>query len=269
LQPLYINTMAKHKLSTLLALRERSEKEFKNMVDDMFTKFKTKQGLFKGERKTYQAKEGYNDVPEKRSFVKVASTVNEQLSWLTQHSLEYFKTVFNIEKTNASGLVKAPLVVDGVLFGEYSSLELLRLKGILEGKMRDLYKELPVRSEQVIWKTSEDDEYKARGIVETVLEVSDNKTTEKRTQIVSDPHIKDSPNRPPVTQEISTQVVIGTVTSQQFSGELSMYERASMQVRLEKLLQGVIIALEQANHTETLESDLGEKILKYIHQGNL
>ncbi len=255
------------KLGVALALRERAEKEFKHMVDDIFTKFKTKQTLFKGERKTYIAKEGYLDEPSKRNFVNVVSTVSEQLEWMNTHSQNYFTTVFNIEKTNASGAPKGTLVVDGTTVGEYSSLELLRLKSILEGKLRDLYKEIPVRTEQSIWALSDEEAFKAKGIFSTSLETGEAKTTIKEQYILPDPH--PDKNRQPMVADRSTQVVIGTYTSQQFSGEFSIYQRAEVLVRYERLLQATITALEEANQVEIQKSDLGEKVLNYIHSGKI
>lgn len=260
-------TMKIIKLSVALALRERAEKEFKNMVDDLFSKFKTKQTLFKGERKTYVAKEGYLDEPSKRSFVNVVSTVNEQLEWMNSNSKNYLNTVFAIEKTNSSGKVKGKLVIDNKELGEYSSLELLRLKSILESKLRDLYKEIPVRSEQSIWSLAEEEAFRAKNIFSTSLEQGDAKTTIKEQYILIDPH--PDKNRQPVVADKSTQVVIGTYTSQQFSGEFSMYQRAELLVRYEKLLQATITALEEANNAELLPSNLGEKIFDYIHTGKL
>ncbi len=255
------------KLGVALALRERLEKEFKNMVDDLFSKFKSKQGLFKGERKTYTAKEGFLDEPSKRNFVNVVSTVSEQLDWMNTNSKNYLNTVFNIEKTNASATPKGTLVVDNVTLGEYSSLELLRLKSILEGKLRDLYKEIPIRSEQTLWNLSEEDGFRAKNIFATPLEVGETKTTIKEQYILTDPH--PDKNRQPMVADKSTQVVVGTYTSQQFSGEFTVYQRAELLVRYEKLLQATITALEEANNIELAKSDLGEKVFDYIHLGKL
>lgn len=107
--------MSKKKLSVLLGLRDKVEKTFGNMLDDMFQKFKNKQGLFKGNRKTYIPIDGYADEPSKRGYELVASTVAEQLDWFKTNSQDYFKTVLSIEKTNATG-VYADLVVNGEIW---------------------------------------------------------------------------------------------------------------------------------------------------------
>lgn len=77
------------KLSVLLGLREKIEKNFSNMLDDMHGKFKNKQSLFKGFRKTYNSLEGFADDPSKRGFQNVSSTVDEQLAWFKDNTQDY------------------------------------------------------------------------------------------------------------------------------------------------------------------------------------
>lgn len=251
------------KLAVALGLREKTEKDFKNMVDDMHGKFKNKQSLFVGKRDTFVALEGHFDQPEKRSFQNVSSTVAEQLSWFKEHAVDYLKTTLSIEKTNAGGIT-AELVVDGKSWGSYTTLELLRLKGILDGKMKAMVQELPIRPETVLWNKSADPTFNNREVYETALEQGRTKTTIKRTVIVDDPHIKDTPNRPPVTQNIDTPTETGIYTTQLFSGAITNKERAEMEVRYNNLYKAVVAALEDANAAELKETDLGDKVLGYL-----
>lgn len=252
------------KQSVLLGLREKLEKTFGSMLDDFISKFKNKQTVFRGWNKTFDAEEGYADQPEKRSFQKVSGTVEEQLAWFKEHTKDYFTTVLSVEKTNSTG-IKAKLVVDGVVWGEYSVLELLRLKSIMDGKLRVIINELPIRDEKVHWRpTTNKDLYEGRSVFETDVTSGYTKTTLKRTEIVNDPHIKDSPNRPPVPVQIETQVNTGKFTEQLFSGEITARERAGFMVRFDKIYTGIIEALEEANNTESVESDLGGKFLDYL-----
>ena len=256
-------------LNTLLALKEKYEKTYKGSLNDMIEKFTKKQGLFKGKKNTYEALEGYADDETKRSFAKVASTVAEQLKWFEETNLPYFKQLFTIEKTNSSGTAKARLIVDGKDWGEFSSLELLRLKSLLEDdRIKMMFKEIPVRSESQIWEPTKAELYKdTPGIFETPMNEGFAKTTLKNKIIVNDPHIKDAPNRPPITDEKSVQVNVGKATSQEFSGEASMRERALMQKRLDLLHKAVVEALENANSVPIIESDLGEGVLSFIIRG--
>lgn len=251
------------KLAVALGLREKTEKDFSNMLSDMLSKFKNKQGIFQGQRNTFSPFEGFPDQPEKRTMVKVASTVKEQLDWFKNHTKDYMTNVLSIERTNATG-VFAKLIVDGELWGEFSTLELLRLKGILDSKLRAMIQELPIRKESEIWNKTTDSVYEGREIYETPIFTGQTKTTHKRTVIVSDPHIKEAPNRPPITQVIDEQQNTGTYTSQSFSGEITNMERAKMEVAYNNLYKAVIAALEEANAAEVVTSNLGDKVLNYL-----
>ena len=154
------------KQSVLLGLRDKLEKTNNNMLDDFLSKFKNKQEIFQGHNKTYVPMDGFADDPTKRSFRKVSSTVREQLEWLNEYSSDYLSTVFSIEKTNSTG-IKSELVVDGESWGEYSVLELLRLKTIMDGKLKTILHEIPIRDEKVLWQQTTQDYYGKREVWET------------------------------------------------------------------------------------------------------
>ena len=251
------------KQAVLLGLREKLEKTFSGMLDDFLQKFKNKQGIFQGWNKTYDALDGYADDPTKRSFQKVSGTVHEQLEWFKKYTLDYFNTVLSIEKTNSTG-IKSELVVSGISWGEYSVLELLRLKSIMDGKLKAIISELPIRDEKVLWSKTTKDYYGNRDVWETPNIEGFTKTTLKRTEIINDPHIKESPNRAPVPVQFETQVNIGHFAEQKFSGEITMLERAEILAKYDQLYIGIIEALENANSVETVDSDLGTKFIEYI-----
>lgn len=256
-------------LNTFLALKEKYEKTYKGSLNDMIEKFMKKQGLFMGKKATYVAIEGFADDDTKRGFAKVASTVKQQLDWFEETNLPYFKQLFTIEKTNSSGTAKAHLIIDGNDWGEFSSLELLRLKSLLEDdRLKTMFKEIPVRSESMVWVPTTAELYKdTPGIFESILNEGFSKTTLKEKIIVNDPHIKDAPNRPPITDEKSKQVNVGSYSSQEFTGAASMRERASMLKRLDVLHKAVVEALENANNVPVVESSLGDKVLSFITRG--
>jgi len=255
--------MSDEKLSVFLGLRDRTEKTNQNMLDDMHGKFKNKQGLFQGIRNTYEPLTGYADEPGKRNFTAVASTVKEQLDWFKEHTKDFYGITFSIEKTNAGG-VTAELEVDGVKWGVYTSLELLRLKSILDSKLKAMISEIPIRKETVIWSPTQDANYTGRDIFESPLNKSFAKTTLKETYIVNDPHVKDMPGRAPISAEKSTQVNVGEASTQEFSGEYTNRQRAEIQTRYEKLYKAVIKALETANDKTVERSNLGDKVLDFL-----
>src|SRR5687768_15976572 len=109
--------MTSIKLNVLLAKTDHLSSVFKKGLEDYVKFFKTAQGSFKGEKKTYEPKPNSVDLPNERSNRLVVTTVNEKLDWLQDNSREYIDALFSQEKTNATGLAKATLTVDGVSFG--------------------------------------------------------------------------------------------------------------------------------------------------------
>lgn len=253
------------KLSVALGLRDKVEKDHSNMITDMTKKFKDNQGLFQGFRYNFTAFEGHPDDPTQRKSQLVTSTVKEQLDWIKEHSADYFKTVLSIEKTNAVG-VRAPLIVAGENWGEYSTLELLRLKSILDGKLRNMIGIIPIRPENIRWLPSKDPVYDGREVYEDEEFRGRTKTTIKRKVVVDDPLQKEMPNvaRQVVTQDIDTPTETGEFTKQHFSGGWTNRQRAQLEVSFNNLYKGIIEALENANSTTLVESDLGDKVLNYL-----
>lgn len=249
------------KLSVLLGLRDKTEKSWNNMLDDMLSKFKAKQGLFRGKKDTFQALDGYADEPTKRGYIHVASTVDEQLTWLKNNVKDHFGIVLSIEKTNANN-VTADLVVDGKNWGTFTTLELLRLKSLLDSKLKAVVQEIPVRDETVIWKPTTNENYSGRKVFEGPLNEGFTKTTEKSSYILTDPH-PDLKRQPQVAEQ-SRQVNTGEYTSQAFSGEWTMKQRADLAVKYDKLYTAIVEALESANSVESTESELGDKVLDYL-----
>jgi hypothetical protein len=261
------------KLNVLLALTDQLRVQYKNMVADYSKFFSKSQGAFLGVKKTYEPRAGTVDDPSKRGYTPVATTVKEKLDYFIENTSEFIDALFSQEKTNAMGLAKAELIVDGKSWGEFTSLELLRLKTLIEsqdlGKLEDLIAHIPVRSDSEVWEESDHEE--GRELWETELLKGVNKTTIKEPYIVKDPNLdtKDIPQgySPPV---VSRDIVheLGDYTVQKFSGEWSQRERATALKRRAALLNGITVALKAANEVEAVSSDLtGGKIFGYLFFG--
>ena len=179
----------KLKLNVLLAITDALRVKFKNMVAD-HTKFYSKsQGSFKGAKATYVAREGCLDDMSKRGFTRVVTTVDEKISYFIKESREFIDALFSQEKTNASGLAIADLVVDGKSWGVFTSLELLRLKSLIEsaelGSIESMLSSIPVRSDAEIWNKTTNVEYDGREIWESPLLSGVSKTSTKVAQVTS------------------------------------------------------------------------------------
>lgn len=263
---------AKIKLAVLLAKTEHLVAPFKKAIKDYASFFKNKQGEFNGEKKTYEANSGTEDFPSERGNTIVVTTVDEKLKWLEDNSKEYIDALFAQEATNAAGLAKAELKVEGKSLGTYSSLELLRLKSMLEnGELEQMYAAIPVRNDDEEWKETTEEQYKERAIFEGVKLSGDKKTTLKEDYILHDPNLdrlKDTSGYKAVVAKKDTIVVLGKFTRQKFTGMWSHRQRAELLRRRTVLLTAVIEALKEANDVEAVESQMtAVKLFGYLHKG--
>jgi len=262
------------KLNVLLALTDQLRVQYKNMIADYSKFFSKSQGAFLGVKKTYVPKEGTIDDPKLRGVIPVATTVEEKLDYFIENTKDFIDALFSQEKTNASGLATASLVVDGNNWGTFTSLELLRLKTLIEssdlGKLEEMLMNIPVRSDSEVW--FESDIETGRQIWSTELLKGVNKTTIKEPFIVKDPNLetKDIPvgyNPPVVSRDVVHE--LGDYTVQHFSGQWSQRQRALALKRRAALLSAITVALKEANETEAIESDLtGKRIFNYLFFGD-
>lgn len=262
------------KLNVLLALTDALRVKFKNMVLDYTRFFSKSQGNFLGLKATYTPREGTIDDPSKRKTVKIVTTVNEKIDYFINESKQFIDALFSQEKTNSLGIANAELIVDGISWGTFSSLELLRLKSLIEagdlGNLEGLLSEIPVRSDSEIWKKSVDEEYTGRDVWETPMITGVSKTTNKEEYILEDPNVATGKisGYSPKTAVRTTVQELGDYTMQQFSGEWSHRERALALKRRNDLLTATIKALKECNDCESVASQLtSEKIFGYIFKG--
>lgn len=263
----------KVKLNVLLAKTDYLSSSFKKTIEDYKKFFADRQGSFKGEKKTYEPRDNTVDYPNERKNDLVVTTVNEKLTWLEESFNSYLDDLFSQEATNASGTVKAKLIVEGKEFGEFSSLELLKLKSTLENStLEEMYKNIPVRPDNEEWKKSDNEMYVDRDIYESQQFRGVTKTTVKEPYILPDPNLDKvkSGNYQASIVSRDTVLELGDYTRQKFSGEWSHRERAELLKRRATLLKAVVEALKTANEAVSIESNLtGKKIFDYLHRGKL
>ena len=244
------------KMNTLLAKVDHSQTVFNKEMTAYAVLFKNKQGMFRGERKTYAPREGYPEDPTKQGTTAVQSTRNEQ---------------FSVEATNSIGAKRVPLVVDGVKLGDLTALDLMRLKSILtSGPLDTMYDLIPVRSDSEVW-TKADGDYANRDVYCTPMLKGVVRTTESEEVILKDPNL--DPAHLPANYNAKTTVKkktveIGDYTMQKFSGEWTQTQKAQLLDRKSRLLNAVIAALKEVNDVEAVPSNLDVKaMLNFIHKG--
>jgi len=265
----------KVKLNTLLSLTDQLRVSYKNMVGDYSKFFSKSQGAFKGEKRTYVPREGTIDDPSKRGVTLVTTTVKEKFDYFIENVSEFVDSLFSQERTNAIGAAHANLIVDGKDWGDFTSLELLRLKSLLEssdlGNIGAMLSHIPVRSDSEIWDPATDDEYKEREIFQTEKFTGVNKTTIKTPFVPLDPNLqgKELPaNYQAQVIQRDEVLELGDYTRQSFSGEWSHRQKAAALKRREILLTSVTKALKDANNVEAVDSVIkADRLFKYLFFG--
>ena len=264
------------KLSQVLALTDDGRTNYKNNITDATKFFKKENGVnFRGHKNTYTPFDGTVDEPSKRGVVLVASTVDERLQWVFDSISKYVDNLFTQERSNANGHAKANLFVDGKDWGEFTSLELLKLKSLLkngEVSIKNMISNIPVRDRQEIWFLTNSDDYTDKeGIYETERVEEVNKTTIKESYILPDPNFANKENMngyTPIQGTKNTIKELGKGTRQKFSGEWSELQRANALKRIQELDLAVTDALKRANDVPVVASDMKAKmIFDYVFYG--
>jgi hypothetical protein len=260
------------KLNVLLAITDQLRNSYKRSIANYIKYFSKSQGAFKGEKRTYTPKENTIDDPSKRGVVLVQTTIKEKVDYFIETSGPFIDALFSQEKTNASNKAKAELIVENKSWGEYTSLELLRLKSLLEssdlGDFSGVLNAIPVRSDSEVWNKTNDEDYSDREIYQTALFTGVAKTTIKNPYILVDPNLKGKdypPNYQPAVASRDEVLELGDYTQQKFSGEWSQREKAASLHRTHVLLTAITKALKEANDCEIEKSELtANKIFNYI-----
>lgn len=256
------------KLNVLLAKTDHLSSVFRGAIADFTRFFKGSQDAFKGEKKTYSPVPGTIDMPGERSNKLIVTTVSEKLRYFEGVASEFLDAAFNQEKTNASGVAKATLKVGNNDWGQFTSLELLRLKSLLEdASFTDMIANIPVRSDSEEWTASTDEAYKARHVFESPKMEGKKKSTLKEAYILPDPNINkvEGAKYTPQLSQKDVVIELGDYTFQKFSGEWSHRERAAVLKNKSTLLLAVIEALKVANEAEAIPSELtATKVFGYL-----
>jgi hypothetical protein len=258
------------KLNVLLGKTDALAPIFKGHLKDYIGFYKNSQGAFLGEKKTYSPREGTIDLPANRNNKLVQTTVDEKLRYFVEHQSEYINAVLDQEATNASGAVKAELIVDGQSWGEMSSLELLRLRGVLDmQEFKDMHSTIPVRSDAEVWNKTTNEDYSDRNIWESPLIKRVEKTTDKESYILADPNIqflKDNNAYKPQIGVKTITVELGDATAQKFSGEWTQKQKADVLAKISKLKVAITEALKKCNEAEVVKSAVdSNKVFGYLY----
>lgn len=260
------------KMNTLLAKLDHSTANINSCISDFYTLFKQRSNFFRGEKKTFKAREGFLDESSRIGNTQIITTVDEKLQWFEPQLINYLNELFSVEATNSKGAKTVELVVNGQSFGHLTALDLMRLKNFLTNSpLITMYSEIPTRSDSEIWEECTDDEYDGRNIYQTEIQRGTTRTTETEEVILKDPNLDPQhlPNNYQAKTTVKKKIVeTGDYTYQKFTGEWTQRQRAELLRRRSELLAAVIEALKEVNDVEVEKSNLEvNKFVNYLHRG--
>lgn len=250
--------MAAEKLAlhALIAYEQDLAQQSKAILDEAANTFLKKQDHFDGIQKSYSPfTEGGEQIPTETK--EVVTTVEEKLAYTHKAVIKAINATLSKEETNASGVAKAALIVDGVNFGEFSATSFISLERSLT-RIRDLYKDIPTLDPTKTW-TKKDSTGKV--LYETEPEVKF-RTNKKQTPLVlyaaTDKH-------PAQVQIITTDEQVGKYDTVYRSGRLTPLEKSKLLEKIDNLIVAVKKAREKANQADVVSVEVGGKIFDYIH----
>jgi hypothetical protein len=253
------------KLNVLLAQTDQLNGVVKKNVTDSIHTFKQKQGLFKGELITYREREEQYANPANNINKPVSSTVKEWLDYTFNLASDFLVAKMDQEATNCSGTATADLIIDGVNFGNFTTGELMALKGFFEQQpLKDMFEAMPTISLTERWTKSAAPEYARRDVRESAVQQWVDKVSETTPEVQWDPLGK----QPGIVIQVKHTIEKADITKQAFTGEISHIERAEIMGRLTKIVIAIKSALEEANNANVVKSKLNAgKLFSYLKEG--
>ncbi len=247
--------MSKLKLNQVLAIEKNIKTSTNDEVTAVYHQLQKKE-LLTGLARTYQPRgeagsEGYETLPAESKLVQVRAedALRSVASSMT--------ALFDITATKDFGNTKAlaDVVVDGeVLIKDCPATYLL----FLEKQLTDFHtvvKKLPVLDSAEEWQLSTATNNWATSPVETV-----------KTKKVLKNHVKAAATdkHPAQVETYSEDVPVGTWKNIKFSGALPQARVVELTNKVEKLLQAVKFAREDANSSTVDDKKFGKALFKYL-----
>lgn len=212
-----------------------------------------KKDIFEGLDKEYRPLEEGGQ-PLERQQKEVITTVQERLAWTKKKAVAFID--FELVRDKANTVAVADLVVDGkVLAKGLPATFLLALEKRLDD-MREYYDVVPTLDLSKKWEESGQIGVFRHGPVKTF------RTAKKTISITIAKATKEHPEQ---AKAMTEDVTIGCFDSVYFSGMVHARDKAEWLGQIDKLLEVVKKARQQANDVVVDEGKIGETIFDFIH----
>lgn len=240
------------KLNQIIAVEKGIKSRVYGEITDLH-KAAQKPDLFNGFAKNYTAKDDEDEgLPPERK--RVQYRVGEVLRQVERLSTELFDVTARKDWTNCDA--KADVTVDGKVLVKQAPVSYLLFLEKQLTDMRTFVGELPVLDEGEAWEKDPNS-----GLFKTDP-IQTHRTKKVQKAIVLYPA---TPEHPAQTQLISEDIIAGFWNQIKHSGAMPKPEKDALADRVEKLLQAVKQAREEANTAdETVAPSVGDAVFTYL-----
>lgn len=250
--------MATSKLHQLLAVHKSFEGQAGKCRAELQSTFEKKSHHFREVRKTFKSNKE-DEPPRVEEELSLQTTVFTEMKWIQEKLAKALDVGHQIDVANT--LAKADVVVDGAaLLKQVPATSLLQIEKRLH-EVQQLVLVIPTLDPAKGFKPDPDHGahvFRARDVEKF------------RTQKIKEPLVVY-----PATKEHAAQVTvvdkdvpIGVIMEQEWSGLITVTQKADVLDRLEKLVRAVQSARAKANEQELDQNDhkIGQALLEYAFQ---
>ena len=248
---------ATNQLHQLLAVEPSLRNNAKNIFfEEAKTTLEKKQDHFDGLQKIYVAmEEGSDQIPPEMK--EIVTTVADKINYAKEAVIKALDAEISKEETNASGTVKAELVIDGKSF-ELSATSLMVLERNLEN-IRGVYKVIPTLDPTKNW---EKDTKAGDNLYKTDEEVK-YRTAKKNMPLVLAPA---TDKHQAQVQIVTNDVQVGKYLTTYKSGRITPAQKSILLARIDELILAVKSAKAKANQAQVINKNIGEELFNFINK---
>lgn len=242
------------KLNQIIAIEQGEKARTNKATAPLFHALKT-EALFAGLTRTYEPVDDNGErLPDETARVKY--TVPAIIEHFVKNSTRLLDLSATKDNTNMGAY--ADVEVDGTVIIDQAPVTfLLPFEKYLSQEVRGLAESLPVLDVAQDWTESASER---EGIYET--ETIQRHRTKKVNRVLELSPATDK--HPAQVQLVAEDVLAGYWNEKKFSGAVPASYKAELIERVEKLIQAVKVAREQANDTEVVDLKVGEAVFGYL-----
>lgn len=249
----------KAKLHEILAVEGDLRGQAEKILAETKTVFSKKANNFMGSHRTLKMVEENRAAEEEAGaqYVEMVTTVPKRLTWTAKTLVKYVDLLLQKEKTNQTA--SADLVIDDVLIAEQvPAMCLLALEDRMK-KFRTLVcDEIPTLAPGKKWVK---DDIRGKDVWKSEIP----EVREKTEQVLKPFVMYEATDKHPAqVEKLSEHKVVGTFTTDHWSGMLSPAQKAELIERVDKTIRAIKRARQRANQAEVIKEKMGKALFDYV-----